>query len=555
ISSRFPVLALRGAAVSNEVLATTAALETLLRGGNAADASVAMAAVFQVLQPYAGGVGGDCFCLFYDASKKKVHCIDGSGRSPAMLTLELLLSKGFGTSVKARSKGLLATVPGAVKCWFDTVRAFGSGKLSMADILQPAIHFAEEGFSVGIISSLEWGRRRSILTKIHGGKTFLKDGKFTPNPGDICKNISMAGLLNKIAKEGPNAVYTGPVAQSIVEAVAAAGGVMTTEDLKDHMLEPGAVPPISTTYRGTTVHTVPLPSQGAILLEALNIMEGFDLHNVRQKPGDVQHLLVEALRLAYADGLSCVSDPVTGSITEMISKEHGRKRQDVIRLDRRYHAPRNVPTIKQAGTVFTATADITGNTCAFISSNSLYFGTTIVEEHGFSVQSRGLGFNARPGHPNSAGPRKKPYHSLMPVIVTDTNSGEWMSVMGTMGGTAQPQIILQVLLNQLEFGLDPQRAIDEPRVQFGGIAEVHPNDPLNIEEEAGNEVIRGLTAKGHVMDKILRGLDKFQAGHIHAITRGDWWRHRTSDTHLHQSNSKVLWCGADSRCNGIALGY
>uniref|UniRef100_A0A1S4KSR7 Uncharacterized protein n=2 Tax=Ixodes scapularis TaxID=6945 RepID=A0A1S4KSR7_IXOSC len=131
ISSRFPVLALRGAAVSNEVLATTAALETLQRGGNAADASVAMAAVFQVLQPYAGGVGGDCFCLFYDASKKKVHCIDGSGRSPAALTLELLLSKGFGTSVEARSKGLLATVPGAVKCWFDTIRAFGSGKVTL----------------------------------------------------------------------------------------------------------------------------------------------------------------------------------------------------------------------------------------------------------------------------------------------------------------------------------------------------------------------------------------------------------------------------------------
>ncbi|KAG0416472.1 hypothetical protein HPB47_006371, partial [Ixodes persulcatus] len=471
---------------------------TLQRGGNAADASVAMAAVFQVLQPYAGGVGGDCFCLFYDASKNKVHCIDGSfvyemvnflgsGRSPAALTLELLLSKGFGTSVEARSKGLLATVPGAVKCWFDTIRAFGSGK--------------------------------------------------------------------KISEEGPSAVYTGPVAQSIVEAVAAAGGVMTTEDLKDHLLEPTAVPPISTTYRGTTVHTVPLPSQGAILLEALNIIEGFDLHSVREKPGDVQHLLVEALRLAYADGLSCVSDPATGSITEMISKEHGRHRQDLIHLDRRHHAPRDVPTMKQTGTVFTATADVTGNTCAFISSNSLYFGTTIVEKYGFSVQSRGLGFNARPGHPNCAGPRKKPFHSLMPVIVTDTNSGEWMSVMGTMGGTAQPQILLQVLLNQLEFGLDPQGAIEEPRVQFGGIAEVHPNDPLNIEEEAGDEVIQGLTAKGHVMDKVLRGLDKFQAGHIHSITRGDWWRHRTSDTPLRQGDSGVLWCGADSRCNGIAMGY
>ncbi|CAN7938090.1 unnamed protein product, partial [Ixodes hexagonus] len=530
-------------------------LGILQRGGNAADAFVAMAAVFQVLQPYAGGVGGDCFCLFYDASEKKVYCMDGSGRSPAALTLELLLSKGFGTSVAARSKGLLATVPGAVKCWFDTVRSFGSGKLSMVDILKPAIHFAEEGFPVGVISSLEWGRRRSILAKIHGGKTFLKDGKFTPDPGDILKNIPMAGLLKKIAEEGPSAVYTGIVAQKIVEAVAAAGGVMTVEDLQDHLLEPTAVPPISTTYRGTTVHTVPLPSQGAILLEALNIIEGFDLHSCREKPGDLQHLLVEALRLAYADGLSRVSDPGTGSVSKMISKDHGRHRQELLHLDRRYHTSGNVPTMKQSGTVFTATADVMGNMCGFISSNSLYFGATIVEEYGFSVQTRGLGFNARPGHPNCAGPRKKPFHSLMPVIVTNTNSGECMTVMGTMGGTAQPQILLQVLLNQLELGLDPQRAIEEPRVQFGGIAEVHPNDPLSIEDEAGDGVIRGLTEKGHVIERVLRGLDKFQAGHVHVITRGDWWRRRNPHSQLRQSDSEVLWCGADSRCNGIAAGY
>ncbi|KAG0418956.1 hypothetical protein HPB47_004471, partial [Ixodes persulcatus] len=429
-----------------ELVQQPTSLQTMRRGGSAGDAAVAMAAVLQVVSPIGSGVGGDCFGIFYDASTGTIRCLDGSGRSPAALTREHLMSAETDGFIKADSRGLLATVPGAVKAWFETVLHFGSGKLSMSEILEPAVRFAEEGFPLSLPGSFFWERAKPKLLRMHGGRAYLIDGETIPSPGDILCNLPMAGLLKRIADEGPSALYMGPVAQNIVEAVAEVGGLMTLDDLRKHLesSEPTVLPAISTTYRGTTVHTTPLPSQGAILLDALNILELFDLQSTKSNPAKYYHLVIEAMRLASEDGLLHVADPQFSNIDQLIRKEHGEKRKELLDVER--FVPRcskDLPNGKQGGTTFMAAVDPWGNACSFITSIAHPFGCTTVPEYGFGVHARGDGFNTMLGHPNCAAPCKKPFHSLMPVLVTDSSSGKLLSLVGTMGGSAQPQAILQ----------------------------------------------------------------------------------------------------------------
>ncbi|KAM7297077.1 glutathione hydrolase-like YwrD proenzyme [Ixodes scapularis] len=480
-SRRSPVVGSKAGASTDQPLASAAAIEVLQKGGNAADAAVAAAAVLQVLQPFASGIGGDCFCIFYKAADKSVQSIDGSGRSPARLTMELLRSRGFGErNLPGRRSGLTATVPGAVKGWFDTVELFGSKKVTMADILGPAIRYAEDGFPVGPISAFQWQRHEAMLRDMYGGHSFLRFGR-APRSGDVLTNQPLANVLKTLSKEGPAAFYEGPVAQAVVDAVAAVGGVLSLEDLKDHLKssEHPVVPTVSTTYHGVRVHTMRPPSNGAILLEALNILEGCDLKCYDKTSGEYFHLLMEALRLAIADGLSCLSSPDPSSLTsvdQMTCKKHAEDRRALIDKTRAMNevvaADLLVPP--QSHTTFLSTVDEHGNACSFIGSNFNTFGCTIVEQHGFAVHNRAMGFVGVEGHPNCIGPLKKPYHTLMPVMVADSYSGEWVANIGSMGGYLQPQIVLQVLLGMMELGLNPQEAVDRPRVTIGSGTSVHP---------------------------------------------------------------------------------
>lgn len=209
---------------------------------------------------------------------------------------------------------------------------------------------------------------------------------------------------------------------------------------------------------------------------------------------------------------------------------------------------------KQSHTVFLTTADEQGNACAFINSNFLGFGCTIVEDHGFAVHCRGMGFTATEGHLNRIGPLKKPYHTLMPVIVTDAKSGLWKAAMGTMGGYGQPQINLQVLLGMLEHGLDPQEAVDRPRFNIGAGYSVHPDDALIVEEGVPADVVEALEKMGHRIKATLRGFERRSAGHAHVVTRGSWWKRDNKDT-SHEGDVDVLWFGCDPRCDGTAMVY
>ncbi|KAG0432985.1 hypothetical protein HPB47_020335 [Ixodes persulcatus] len=284
-----------------------------------------------------------------------------------------------------------------------------------------------------------------------------------------------------LGKKGPAAFYEGPVAEAVVNAVAAAGGVLSLQDLKNHLesSEDPVVPTVSTTYRGVRVHTMRPPSHGAVLLEALNILEAYDLKSYGKTSGEYYHLLIEALRLAFADGLSCLSSPGHNSLTSVINmtcKKHAEDRRALIDTKRAIDkvAASDLLAPPQLHTTFLTTVDEHGNACAFINSNFKGFGCTIVEEYGFAVHSRAMGFVGVDGHPNCVGPLKKPYHTLMPVMVTDSLSGDWMANIGCMGGYGQPQINLQVLLGMLELGLNPQEAVDRARVMIGPGYSLHP---------------------------------------------------------------------------------
>nr|XP_050030123.2 glutathione hydrolase-like YwrD proenzyme [Dermacentor andersoni] len=561
MSAHFCTIAPKAAVVSEEMLASVAGLDVLRRGGNAADAALAMAACMQVLQPYATGIGGDCFAVHYDARTKNVRCVDGCGRSPAALTLEMVESKSsYDWTSERYMYGLQATVPGAAKAWFHIATRFGSGKLSMKDLLAPAIRYAENGFPMDHVKQGSWQTMHNGLKRLPGGRYFLNEDHNVPPLGQILVNRPLATLLKRLGQEGPQVVYKGCVAEGIVDAVRRAGGVLSIEDLSDHMesTEPLETEPASTTYRGEiAVHTTTLPTQGAVLLETLNILNMFDLKDLKQIPGQFEHVVIEALRHAIADGLRYVGDPRTGGLLdEMLLHQRARNIATMVKFDRRTETvyPEAALPLENLGTTFVAAADEAGNVCGLIGSLSHYFGCAVVEEHGFAVQRRGAAFNRVPGHPNCFGPRKKPYHSLMPVMVTDACSRDWLCTMGSMGGLIQTSVLAQVLLNMVELGLDPQQSLSRPRFLVGGAMSVHPDSPVILEPSFALEAQMTLRRRGHALSINHENLRFHHAGHANILARAThWWSKEQANQQPNPNGS--IWCGAEPRTNSVALGY
>ncbi|XP_072140174.1 glutathione hydrolase-like YwrD proenzyme [Dermacentor andersoni] len=541
--------------------------DVLRHGGNAADATLAMAACMQVLQPYTMGLGGDCFALHYEPKTQKVRCVDGCGRSPAALSLQLVMSKDqpHESDSEAQISGLQATVPGAAKAWLHIARSFGSGKVTMSELFAPAVHYAQHGFPMDHVKQSIWQLRQNALLEMPGGRYFLDDRSRVPALGQAITNRPLAALLKKFAHEGPQAVYKGIVAENIADAVRRAGGVLSTRDLADHLesAEPLDVEPASTTYRGNVkVYTTPLPTQGAVLLEALNILECFQLRGLQETPGQFEHLTIEALRHAIADGLRCVADVAAGgSLEKMVSKEHARKCAEMVSLDRRQDTvyADQQPTCRRSGTTFMAAIDDAGSVCALMGSNSEFFGCTVVEEQGICVQTRATGFNLVPGHLNCIGPSKKPYHSVMPVMLTDANSGAWLCTLGAMGGMTQAVVIAQLLLDMMELGLDPQKSLARPRFLVGSPNHANPDGALAVEATFPKDVLQALKQRGHsVKDKCVDPRTH-GAGHANILARASLWSAKGDERDAVgvQQSTDVgpIWCGVEPRISGSALGY
>jgi gamma-glutamyltranspeptidase / glutathione hydrolase len=540
-SRRSTVYGLNGIVATSQPLATAAGLEILAKGGNAADAAVAAGAALNVTEPTSTGIGGDMFALYYSADTGRVTALNGSGRAPAALTLDRLKKEGFATELPPFHAHTI-TVPGACAGWIDLIERHGS--LSMSEILAPAIRLASEGFPVAPITAYSWQRgvERQLRSAPNGHELTI-DGR-GPNAGEIFRNPSLARTFELVGRGGRDAFYQGRIAEAIVEVIQQAGGCMSLKDLASHVST--WEDPISVDYRGLRVYECPPNGQGITALLALTILEGFGLSSLAPLSTERLHLMIEALRLAFADARWYVSDPKFSDvpIEHLLSKEYAAERRKLIDMRRATVDQKHGTPVSSSGTVYLSVVDQSGNACSFINSNYWGFGTGIVPKgFGFTLQNRGHNFSLDPNHPNALQPGKRPYHTIIPAMVTKPPSprrrGDGSEVLyasyGVMGGFMQPQGHVQVLSALVDSGLDPQSALDLPRFcidveEAGG--------RVALEEGISAEVIAELESMGHPV-YTLRGFDRSLFGRGQVILRDE--------------QTGVLSAGSDPRADGCAM--
>ncbi|HSQ25568.1 MAG TPA: gamma-glutamyltransferase [Anaerolineales bacterium] len=541
-SNRSTIYAKRGIVAASQPLAVAAGLEILSHGGNAADAAIATAAALNVTEPTSTGIGGDCFALYFEAKTANVYALNGSGRAPAALTLERLKQEGY-TDQLPIFHPYTITVPGACAGWCDLIERFGN--LSMGDILSPAIRLAEDGFPVAPITAHFWQRGAlNQLKTAPGGQELTIDGR-GPFAGEIFRNPGLARTLQLVAEQGKLGFYQGALAEAIAAVVQSAGGCLTVDDLASH--HSTWEEPILTNYRGVNIWECPPNGQGLTALLALNILEGFNLADLPALSHERLHLMIEALRLAFADTRWFVADPAFSHIPlkELLSKSYAQERRKKIDLTRATVDQEHGYPFSSSDTVYLSVVDGQGNACSFINSNYRGFGTGIVPKGwGFTLQNRGHNFSLQPGHPNALEPGKRPYHTIIPALATrtilDTSSNnqtkeQLFASFGVMGGFMQPQGHVQVVVNIVDDGLDPQEALDRPRfcIEDGTSGGV-----VAVEEGIPEEVIGKLADMGHSL--------RHTSGHDRAIFgRGQIIRRDAS--------TGVLCAGSDPRADGCAM--
>ena len=565
-SHRSPVYSTNGIVATSQPLATAAGLEILARGGNAADAAVAAGAALNVTEPTSTGIGGDMFALYFSADTKRVTALNGSGRAPSALTLDRLKTDGFASSIPPFHP-YTVTVPGACAGWFDLIEKHGS--LSMSEILAPAIRLASEGFPVAPITSYFWGRgvQRQLASAPNGHELTI-DGR-SPNAGEIFRNPGLAKTFETIARGGKDAYYQGEIAEAIVTVLKEAGGCMQMDDLASHTST--WEEPISVDYRGYRVYECPPNGQGIAALIALNILERFDLSSLEALSVEKMHLMIEAMRLAFADTSWYVSDPKFSNIpiNELLSKDYAAERRKLINTQSAViNIERGVP-VSSSDTVYLSVADKFGNACSFINSNYMGFGTGIVPKGwGFTLQNRGHNFSLDPNHPNCLAPRKRPYHTIIPAMVTKLTAKSAMNAKnqknlsgtsiklsaslsvlsgsqndvdeslyasyGVMGGFMQPQGHVQVLSALVDDGLNPQAALDRPRFC------------IDVDESGGRVAIEEGIPEG-----TFAGLQKM--GHpVYSVTGYERALFGRGQVILRDAESGVLCGGSDPRADGYA---
>ena len=454
-----------GMAATSQKFASEAGVAILRDGGNAADAAVAAAAALNLTEPMSTGLGGDMFALFYDAQTRKVSALNGSGRAPAGLSIDLLRRQGLDPLPAHHAHTV--TVPGACAGWCDLIARHGT--LPLSKILEPAIYLAEQGFPVAPMAAHGWAGGRSLL-KGPGARDLTIDGR-APREGETFRNPALARTLRAIAAGGKEAYYSGEPGRAVVAAVRKEGGVMTEEDLQAHRST--WVEPISTTYRGLRVWECPPNGQGITALLALNLLEGFDLKGQDPLGPERWHLLIEAMRIAFADARWHVADPELSKVPSagLLSKDYAAKRRALFDPKRASVDPKRGSPVAGSDTVYFCVVDGRGNACSFINSNYMGFGSGIVPAGcGFSLQNRGACFVTDPAHPNALAPRKRPYHTIIPAMMFQDNKP--VLSFGVMGGDMQPQGHVQVLLNMIEFGMNVQDAGEAPRFRHAPVAGV-----------------------------------------------------------------------------------
>lgn len=462
VAGRSKIATKFGIVAASQPLAARAGVQVLERGGNAIDAAIAANAVMGVVEPHMNGIGGDLFAIVYEATKGKLFGLNASGWAPKNLTPAFLKSLGV---LQMPASGIhTVTVPGAVAGW-EVMRA-RFGKLSMTDILAPAIFYADDGFPVSEIIAGTWaGLTETLATETNLAKTYFPNGR-APYAGEVFRNPELAGSLRLIADEGPAAFYEGKTADAILALSRERGGTMTAADLRE--FEPEWVDPISTTYRGWTVYELPPNTQGIAALLMLDLMEQFPLGKYGFHSAKALHVMIEAKKLAYADMLRYVGDPGLAKtpVPAMLNKAHAKKRARLI--DPAKAASCVDPSVFDGltnstggDTIYLSAIDKAGTIVSLIQSIYSGFGSGLVPAGtGFALHNRGALFTLDETHPNALAPRKRPLHTIIPGFM---QKGDLRIGFGIMGAFNQAQAHAQFVANIADYGLDIQQALEAGR--------------------------------------------------------------------------------------------
>jgi gamma-glutamyltranspeptidase/glutathione hydrolase len=480
-SRRMPVLA-RNVLATSQPLAAQAGLRMLQDGGNAVDAALAAAIALTVVEPVRNGIGGDAFALLWDG--KTLHGLNSSGRSPQAWSRRRFAGLGAMPSAGWDS----VTVPGAVAAWAALSRRFG--KLPFAQLFQPAIAYARDGFAVSPITARHWQEAQAHYTRFAEiNRTFFPAGR-APQAGEVFRCPEQADTLTAIAESRGEAFYRGSIARKIADCAAAAGAGMTAKDLSAHTAD--WVAPLAMDYRGVTLHEIPPNGQGIAALIALGILRRFDLGRYPVDSVDSLHLQIEAMKSAFAEVLRHVADIDHMRLppAELLQEEGLAAQASAIRLERASPPVFEAPA--RGGTVCLAAADSSGMMVSMIQSNFMGFGSGIVVPGtGIALQNRGFGFVLEEGHPNCVGPGKRPFHTIIPGFVT--RDGRPLMSFGVMGAHMQPQGHVQMMVRIFDYGQNPQAACDAPRWH------VAPDSVVALEPGYPADVIEGLRRRGHTV--------------------------------------------------------
>ena len=530
-SRRSNVIANNGAVATSQPLAAQSGLEILKKGGNAVDAAVATAAVLNVVEPMSTGIGGDIFALVRNSKDGTVKSLNGSGRAGSKSDASFLKENGFSSIPEMGKEGIFSvTVPGTVDGWETLLME--EGTMNFEDVLKPAIKYAFEGFGVSEIIGNSWESSVRKLA-VNGTNEFLPKGK-APESGSIIKLQELGNTLREIGRGGSKVFYQGYIADKIVEFVESLGGWLTKEDLSSHRTD--WEKPIHTNYRDVEIWECPPNGQGLAALLALNIMENFNVSDLGFQTAETFHFAIESMRLAFTDSLQYVADPAKSyvPVEELISKDYSKKRSELIDPHYRLKKVNFGNPLNYSDTVYVSVVDGAGNACSLINSLFQGFGSgLLVPGTGIILQNRGSLFSLDERHPNYLMPGKRPYHTIIPAIATKNND-LWLS-FGVMGGFQQPQGHLQVVMNMVDFGLNPQQSLDASRFRID-----LDSDSVWLENDLPSKLLGELEKLGHNI-KVMSGHQRGQFGGGQIIEKN--------------TESGILIGGSDSRKDGCVVGW
>ena len=482
---RSVVITAEAMAATSQPVATQVALDVLRDGGNALDAAIAASAVLSVVESYSTGFGGDCFILYHEAASGKLHAVNGSGRSPAAASIEAMQQHGYR---EMPERGIhTVTVPGAVDAWESSNQKLG--KLPFGSLMEPAIHYAEQGYAVTPVIQKNWKDQEEIMRETaEASAAYLVNG-ITPAAGTIHRQPDLAESIKLIARDGGKALYSGEIAREIASYCAANDGFLTYEDMANHRTE--WVDPVKGQYRGYDIYEIPPNGQGITVLMALNILSQADMSKIEHLSPEHIHLVSAAFSLAMVERDRFVADPEFTEIPvdQLLSAEFAQQQFARIDMTKALQQPIVSAMPNHQDTVYLSVVDKDRNACSIINSIFHSFGSGLVAgSTGINLQNRGAGFSLEPGHFNQLEPNKRPMHTIIPAMVYKEDKP--VLSFGVMGGQYQAMGQTYVLSNWIDYGMDIQQALDAPRFFIYG-------EDLELEETISADTANALKNKGH----------------------------------------------------------